>query len=147
MRNELISFLRLKKLDRDVAPLASSSKKRRIKSREINANTFYVSRVPARATRSFSQEELVESFFVGSRASCTCLNVHLPRVRRTDTRRAFLLRAFNVASRTLLLLSCLVTGDHRKEQESIGAIARVSALVCRKCCRGKRLSVSLVSLK
>jgi len=46
MRNELISFLRLKKLDRDVAPHSRPrcSKKRRIKSREINANTFYVLR-------------------------------------------------------------------------------------------------------
>jgi len=74
MRNELISFLRLKKPRRCAS--SWTCKKRRIKSREINANTFYVLRKHASYARlACFLRKLSGSFFVGSRASCTCLNV------------------------------------------------------------------------
>lgn len=82
-------FLSKKKLARRCA--LSWCKKRRIKSREMNANTFYVLRKHASYARfACFLRKLVESFFVGSRASCTCLNVpssrHAARSFSTERR-------------------------------------------------------------
>jgi len=66
-------------------------KKRRIKNQEINANMFYILWKHTSCTRlACFLRKLVESFFAGSRASCTCLNVPSSRhaARSFSTKRS-----------------------------------------------------------